>query len=194
MPRLSLFLYLLVDISQTEYIILPPGWSFPAWYSPQLNMFIRVVYMPIQYIKVQQFWLFYKMERLTLKLAKNANFPWVFRNFFNGIEISMKFCVFCIHICRAGAGTPVGSSLGRWLFNSKISYNKAPPPAWASLLNTAKSQKSLGHWISKNHGPWISKNWWTMNFKKIMDHEFQKIHGHWFSKNLWTMIFPGGWF
>ena len=58
-----------------------------------------------------------------------------------------------------------------------------PPPAGASLLNKPKSQKSLGHWISKNHGPWISKNSWTMNFEKFMDHEFQKIVGHWFSKN-----------
>ncbi len=38
------------------------------------------------------------------------------------------------------------SSLGRYVFGSEISYNKAPPrPAWASLLNSPKSQKSLGH-------------------------------------------------
>ena len=57
-----------------------------------------------------------------------------------------------------------------------------PPPAWASLLNKPKSQKSLGHWISKNHGPWIPKNSWTMNFENFMDHEFPKIVGHWFSE------------
>jgi hypothetical protein len=38
------------------------------------------------------------------------------------------------------------SSLGRYVFGSEISYNKAPPPpAWASLLNKPKSQKSLGY-------------------------------------------------
>ena len=38
------------------------------------------------------------------------------------------------------------SSLGRYVFGSEISYNKAPPPpAWARLLNKPKSQKIVGH-------------------------------------------------
>ena len=37
------------------------------------------------------------------------------------------------------------SSLGRYVFGSEISYNKPPPPAWASLLNKPKSQKIVGH-------------------------------------------------
>ena len=73
------------------------------------------------------------------------------------------------------------SSLGRYVFGSEISYNKAPPPpAWARLLNKPKSQKIVGHWIPKS--------WWTMNFKKFMDHEFPKFHGPWISKNRGTLI------
>ncbi len=77
------------------------------------------------------------------------------------------------------------SSLGRWLFDSEISYNKAPPPACASLLNKPKSQKSLGHWIPKRV--------WTMNFKKFMHHEFPKFHGPWIWKISWTLIFKNSW-
>ena len=58
-----------------------------------------------------------------------------------------------------------------------------PPPAWARLLNKPKSQKIVGHWISKNLGLWISKNRgtlifkksWTMNFQKSWDIDFQKF-------------------
>ena len=68
---------------------------------------------------------------------------------------------------------------------------RPPPPAWARLLNKPKSQKIVGHWISKNVGLWISKNSWTMNFEKIMDHEFPKIVGHWFSEMFgqWYFLF-----
>ena len=38
------------------------------------------------------------------------------------------------------------SSLGRYVFGSVLSYNKAPPPpAWARLLKKPKSQKIVGH-------------------------------------------------
>ena len=54
-----------------------------------------------------------------------------------------------------------GSSLGRYVFGSEISYNKAPPrlPGLAYLI--AQSRKKS----------------WDIEFQKIMDHEFQKIHG-----------------
>ncbi len=63
------------------------------------------------------------------------------------------FCRFLLCTCgwerrgERGAGEGEGaSSLGRYVFGSEISYNKAPPPpAWARLLNKPKSQKIVGH-------------------------------------------------
>ena len=100
------------------------------------------------------------------------------------------------------------SSLGRYVFGSEISYNKPPPrlPALAYLKAQSRKnlwdiefQKIMDHEFPKIHGPWISKNSWTMNFKKswdidfqkFMDHEFPKILGHWFSKifGLWYFFY-----
>ena len=54
------------------------------------------------------------------------------------------------------------SSLGRYVFGSEISYNKAPPrlPVLAYLI--AQSRKKS----------------WDIEFQKILDYEFQKIVGH----------------
>ena len=82
---------------------------------------------------------------------------------------------------ECGGGVPLVSSLGRYVFGSEISYNKAPPRLpGLGCLNKPKSQKIVGHWIPKS--------WWTMNSKKFMDHEFRKIHGPWISKNRGTLI------
>ena len=51
---------------------------------------------------------------------------------------------FCVFVCMKTLDS-VPSSLGRYVFGSEMSYNKHPPPAWASLLNSPKSQKIVGH-------------------------------------------------
>ena len=69
------------------------------------------------------------------------------------------------------------SSLRQSLFWSEISYNKPPPPLPALAYLIAQSRKKS----------------WDIEFQKILDYEFQKIHGPWISKNSWTMNFQKSW-
>jgi hypothetical protein len=52
----------------------------------------------------------------------------------------------------------------------KIHIISPPPPAWASLLNSPKLQKLLGHWFSKIFGLWYFFFIWKIqNFQKFKE-------------------------
>ncbi len=59
-----------------------------------------------------------------------------------GVHVHMKRVLSLVRwVPHAGTRDYCPSSLGRYVYGSEISYNKA----WARLLNKPKSQKIVGH-------------------------------------------------